>query len=60
MSPPSRSRTEDRQPTPEEATRNVDPRSEPVFPEGWGREEFLRDLRRVTRRRPDEDQHPSS
>jgi hypothetical protein len=42
----------DRSLTPEEATRNIDPREVEQLPkEAWTREDFLRDLRRATRRR---------
>lgn len=42
----------DRSLTPEEATRNVDPREVEQIPkDAWTREDFLRDLRRATRRR---------
>ncbi len=42
----------DRPLTPEEATRNIDPREVEQLPkEAWTREDFLRDLRRATRRR---------
>ena len=46
----------DRSLTPEEATRNVDPREVEQIPkDAWTREDFLRDLRRATRRRATDD-----
>lgn len=44
----------DRRPTPEEATRNIDPRVAKA-PEQWSRDDFLRDLKRATRPDPDEE-----
>lgn len=41
----------DRPPTPEEATRNVDPREVRHVPKEWTQEDFIRSLRRATRRR---------
>ncbi len=38
--------------SPEQATRNTDPRKVTSVPEEWTREDFLRDLRQATRRKP--------
>ncbi len=41
----------DRPLTPDEATRNVDPREVQHVPKEWTQEDFLRSLRRAARRR---------
>lgn len=52
----ARPRREDRRASPEEATRNTDPRKVTSVPSEGTREDFLRDLRRASRRRPRDEQ----